>query len=99
MFKFFTRPYLHCLFGRTAFRFFNKGLLRGYAGSERVYFRDEQRADGNQSAVDEILGSESLSRMVQSESAENRREQRGERMITIFLIWLVAVLASRDYED
>ena len=70
----------------------NKGLLRGYAGGERVYLWDEQRADGNQSAVDEILGSESLSRMVQSES-------EGERMITIFLIWLVTVLASHDYED
>ena len=70
----------------------DKGFLRGYAGGERIYFRHKQRADGNQSAVDEILGSESLSRMVQSES-------EGEHMITIFLIWLIAVLASHDYED
>lgn len=76
----------------NVYHMFNKGLLRGYAGSERVYFRDEQCADGNQSTVDEILGSESLSRMVQS-------EPKGERMITIFLIWLVAVLASHDYDD
>ena len=71
---------------------FNKGLLRGYAGGERVYLWDEQRADGNQSAIDEILGSESLSRMVQSES-------EGVHMITVFLIWLIAVLASHDYDD